>query len=167
MATDLGTVHKTDDGRFAVRFERRLAHPPEKVWRAITEPDELRAWFPAVVDFPLEPGATIRFGATPEQVRRMFMPEGSATYGEMVRVDPPWLLEYTWEGELLRWELSATDAGTLLVFTNIVDSRDKAVLVGGGWHAGLEIVEAQLDGTPVDWSAWDRAEQLIKEYEGR
>ena len=164
MATDLGTVHKTDDGRFAVRFERRLAHPPEKVWRAITEPDELRAWFPAVVDFPREPGATITFGATPEQVRRGYVAEGFATHGRIVRIDPPWLLEFTWEGELLRWELTATESGTLLVFTNIVDSQDKAVLVGGGWHAGLEIVEAQLDGKPIDWSAWDRAEQLTEEY---
>ena len=27
------------EGRPALRFTRRLAHPPEKVWRALTEPE--------------------------------------------------------------------------------------------------------------------------------
>jgi hypothetical protein len=31
--------------RAGVRFERRLSHPPERVWRAITERDELAKWF--------------------------------------------------------------------------------------------------------------------------
>src|SRR5439155_20424380 len=30
----------TEQGRQVLRFERRLAHPVEKVWRAITEPAE-------------------------------------------------------------------------------------------------------------------------------
>jgi hypothetical protein len=28
-------------GRTTLRFERILAHPPERVWRALTEKDEL------------------------------------------------------------------------------------------------------------------------------
>lgn len=34
------------DGRPALCFERRLAHSVERVWRAITEPEEMRHWFP-------------------------------------------------------------------------------------------------------------------------
>jgi len=40
------------DGRWRLRFERRLHHPPDRVWRAITEPDGLRAWFPFDFDAP-------------------------------------------------------------------------------------------------------------------
>ncbi|MEV0089074.1 hypothetical protein [Saccharopolyspora sp. NPDC050642] len=39
-----------DDGRYELRFERRLAHPREKVWRAIIGPAQLRAWFVEILD---------------------------------------------------------------------------------------------------------------------
>ena len=38
-------TYETVDNRPALRFERRLAHPIDKVWRAVTEPDELGRWF--------------------------------------------------------------------------------------------------------------------------
>jgi len=35
------------DGRFgSCAFSRKLRHRPEKVWLALTEPDNLAAWFP-------------------------------------------------------------------------------------------------------------------------
>jgi hypothetical protein len=34
------------DDRPTLRFERRYDHGVERVWRAITDPDELRHWFP-------------------------------------------------------------------------------------------------------------------------
>lgn len=40
-----GTLETVDD-RHTLRFERHLDHPVERVWRAITDPDELRHWFP-------------------------------------------------------------------------------------------------------------------------
>jgi uncharacterized protein YndB with AHSA1/START domain len=164
-ADGLGTLSRTDDGRYALRFERRLAHPPEKVWRAITEWQHLRAWFPAIVEFDLRPGAELRFGATPEQQRRYGMSADQVTLGAVTQVDPPRLLEYSWGDEILRWELQADGAGGCrMVFTNIVDDRDTAVAAAAGWHAGLEVVAAQLDGRPLDWSAWDRAEQLSGDY---
>jgi uncharacterized protein YndB with AHSA1/START domain len=41
-----GTL-ETIDGRPALRIERRLAHTVARVWRAVTEPDELAQWFVA------------------------------------------------------------------------------------------------------------------------
>jgi hypothetical protein len=32
--------------RHELRFERRLGHSVQRVWRAITDPEELRHWFP-------------------------------------------------------------------------------------------------------------------------
>ena len=48
----------------AVRLERRLPDPPAVVWRAITERDQLKAWFPCdviVEDGRWEAGAAITF----------------------------------------------------------------------------------------------------------
>jgi uncharacterized protein YndB with AHSA1/START domain len=162
---DLGSVYTTADGRYALRFERRYDHPPAKVWRAITEPEQLRAWFPAVVEFDLTPGARLRFVPTDEQRRRYGMTDEQATTGVVTRVDPPVLLEYTWDREILRWELTPQDThGCRLVFTNVFDDRAMAGPAGAGWHAGLEVVAAQLDGRPVDWSPWDRADELTSTY---
>ena len=48
MNTEWGTLD-TIGGKAVVRFERRLAHAPEKVFRAISDPAEMRHWFPARV----------------------------------------------------------------------------------------------------------------------
>ena len=45
-----GTL-ETIDGRPALRFERRLAWPVERVWQAVSEPAELERWFPAAADW--------------------------------------------------------------------------------------------------------------------
>ena len=43
-------------------FERRLSHPVDRVWQAITEPDELVHWFPSKVDVDdCAPGGAMRF----------------------------------------------------------------------------------------------------------
>lgn len=151
----LGTVDQADDGRFALRFERRLPHPPAKVWRAITEIDHLRVWFVAILDYDrsslaFADGAALAFvpRAAPE------LPTG---HGHVTRFDPPRLLEYTWDSELLRWELEADGAdGCLLVFTNIVDERGTATAVAPGWHAGLDNLTALLAGHDSDRVDWER-----------
>jgi hypothetical protein len=42
---ELGTLTRQGD-RWVLTFTRRLAHPREKVWRAVTEPEHLSAWYP-------------------------------------------------------------------------------------------------------------------------
>ena len=49
------------DGRWQLRFTRKLAHPPEKVWRALTELEHLAAWFPTDIEGERAPGAELRF----------------------------------------------------------------------------------------------------------
>ena len=44
-----------------LRYERRLAHPMERVWRAITEDADLAAWFPTTIEGPRRDGAPLRF----------------------------------------------------------------------------------------------------------
>ncbi|MGH3993115.1 MAG: SRPBCC domain-containing protein [Pseudonocardiaceae bacterium] len=53
--------HETVGGQPAVRFQRRLAHPVERVWRAVTDPEQLGSWFPCRVEVDLRPGGPMRF----------------------------------------------------------------------------------------------------------
>lgn len=166
----LATTHTTEDGRLALRFERRLAHAPDKVWRALTEAGELGRWFAAVVDRDLTAGATVRFTMTDEAKRRMDVPptEGSLGDGTVLTASAPTLLEYTWGEELLRWELTPDgEDGCRLVFTDTLPGSE----TGGGdladtcgaWDAAFEVFEAVLDDR-VPGSAWDRFEALADAY---
>ena len=127
---------------FALRFERRLGHPREKVWRALTERDELRTWFVQILDYDrsrleFTEGAELAFVAT----------SGPIGAGTVVRADRPRLLEYTWDGETLRFELTADgEHACTLVFTNIVDGPETGSAVAPGWEAGLDLLAAHLDG---------------------
>src|SRR4051794_15127554 len=44
------TLVALDGQRWNVSFERTLPHPPEKVWRALTEAEHLKAWFPTTIE---------------------------------------------------------------------------------------------------------------------
>ncbi|GAB2584381.1 SRPBCC domain-containing protein [Kribbella endophytica] len=164
MASERGTVHATDDGRVAIRFVRLFEHPPEKVWRALTDPEQLAAWFPAVVDLAAE--GELFFGVTERQRATYGMeddPERKPN-GRMLRHEPPSVLEYEWLDEILTWELTGTAEGCRLVFTNVLSDREAAGPAAAGWEAGLEVVAAQLDGVPITWDPFARADELASEY---
>ncbi len=80
---------KSEELRCVRRFERRLPHAPEKVWRALTDPKELAHWFPEG--------------------------EWGPHAGKIIAWDPPHLLSYTFGDETLRWELLPTAEGCTLV----------------------------------------------------
>ncbi len=112
--TRYGTLH-TADGRQVLRFERRLAHPVDKVWRAITEPGQLRHWFPAdiVVKTAFVTGGEIEF---------VFREgEWETLGGRILELDPPRVLAYTWDVDLLRFELRPEGPHCVLVFTYTFD----------------------------------------------
>ena len=116
-----GTLEVRDDGKYVLRFERRLAHPPEKVWAALTEPDQLRRWFPTDIEGERRPGAPIRFVFREDAPSAADMPEllehdPQDLDGEFTEFDPPRLLAYRWGDEHLRWELEPTAEGCRLAF---------------------------------------------------
>ncbi len=162
----LGSLHRREDGRFELRFERRLAHSIDRGWRSITDPDQLRCWFPAAVDMDLAVGAKLRFELTAEaQRRRDIADEDMTSCGEVVAVDPPRLLEYTWSGEILRSELEPTADGCRLRLTNVFDDRAMAADDGAGWHVALEALGMALDGREVNRLAlFDRADEMTGTY---
>ncbi len=58
--TGLGTLSRQGD-RWTLRFTRRLAHPREKVWRAVTAPEHLAVWYPQEIVGERKAGAPLRF----------------------------------------------------------------------------------------------------------
>lgn len=135
-----GTVRELADGRVELRFERWFPHSRDKVWRALTSTAELRTWFVEILDYDrsrltFSPGATLEFVADG-------FPPGN---GEVLACVPPSLLEYTWDAEVLRWELTERDGGCLLVFTNTVADGGTAAAVDPGWDLGLKRLADALD----------------------
>jgi uncharacterized protein YndB with AHSA1/START domain len=53
------------DGRPAVRFQHIYSHPIERVWAAVTQPDELSHWFPFAVQIEPKAGGRIEFSGDP------------------------------------------------------------------------------------------------------
>ena len=45
MSTADGVVENRADGSTVIHFERRLAHPVERVWEAITDPAQVVRWW--------------------------------------------------------------------------------------------------------------------------
>jgi uncharacterized protein YndB with AHSA1/START domain len=150
--------------RWQLTFTRRLAHPPETVWRAITEPEHLAAWFPARMDGERAAGATLTFVFEGG--------EGPTTEGEMLVYDPPSTLEYRWGSETLRFELRpdsdadgvADGQGCLLTFVNTFDELGKAARDAAGWHACLDLLACDLDGARPPWDSLERWRQVHPGY---
>lgn len=81
--------------------------------------------------------------------------------------DPPRVLEYTWEGDLLRWELKPEGTGCLLVFTTIPGDRANVARDATGWHFCLDNLEAAVDGNPAAGFDKERFSALNAEYAAR
>ncbi|GAB3430913.1 SRPBCC domain-containing protein [Actinophytocola sediminis] len=125
-----GTL-ETIEGRPALRFERTLAHSVERVWRAISTPAELAAWFPAAAEWTPAPGETIEaYGST----------------GQVTEVDPPHRLAWTFGGERFSFDLAAEEEGCRLVFTHVFDDRTLAAQTAAGWETYLARLEPHLAG---------------------
>ncbi len=84
---DEGTLIQAGD-RWQLRFERRLAHPREKVWRALTEPELVRRWWHAgrgemtACEIDLRVGGRWRYAMRPHDG------EEFAFYGEFLEIVP-------------------------------------------------------------------------------
>src|SRR5439155_10034394 len=82
-----GRLEQVGD-RWQLVFTRRLPHPPEKVWRAITEAEHLAAWFPTTIEGERRTGASLRFAFREHEIPPM--------EGEMLACEPPSKLEFMW-----------------------------------------------------------------------
>jgi uncharacterized protein YndB with AHSA1/START domain len=135
-----------DGQRIGIRFVRRLAHPAERVWAALTESEQLRYWLPCDIVGERRAGADIELPFWPAQVEKYGL-EQTSLPGMIEVWEPPAVFQWTWGGDVVRFELHGTPDGTTLTFTTWLQSSDpdEAAAVAGGYHVCLDELRLLLD----------------------
>jgi uncharacterized protein YndB with AHSA1/START domain len=128
-------------------IERELPHPPEKIWRALTQGPLLKEW---LMDNDFEPvvGHKFNFCATP------FPGWDGMIDCEVLVVEPNKKLSYSWNAlglkSVVDWTLVATKGGTLVRMEQSGFLPDQEAAYKGanyGWQkfiGGLERVVTGL-----------------------
>lgn len=152
----LGTILRNQD-RVGLRFVRHLRHSPDRVWRALTDRDQLQHWFPTDMVGDRAEGAELEMPFWPEHVAAYGLQDIAVTHGRLRTWDPPRVLELAWEHELLRYELEADGGHTVLTLTvwlgdplahgpdGSPDEASGTASAAAGYHTCLEHLEALLD----------------------
>ncbi len=157
-ADDLGRLDDLE-GRVRVTFTRRFPQAPDTVWRSLTEPAHLAAWFPTTVEGERAAGARLRFAFPAD--------EAPPFDGEMLVYEPPSLMELRWGDEILRFVLEADGSGSVLRFSATFDELGKVARDGAGWHACLDLLGHEISGRAAPWSSADRWRQVHPAYVDR
>lgn len=143
-----GTLH-TVDGSPALRFERHLSYPVDRVWRAVSDPAELASWMPAAADWTPKKDEVFELGGQS---------------GRITELDPPHVIAWTFAGQRFRFELSAEGTGCVLVFTHVFDDSVPAAQTAAGWECYFDRFDALLAGEAL---SEERAHQPIGERHER
>jgi uncharacterized protein YndB with AHSA1/START domain len=163
----------------AVRFERLLPAPIDRVWEYLADPALRAEWF-AGGDIELKSGGSLTLvfrnsdlGPPGEEVPEKFRQyEGMESKGEVIRAEPPRLLVFLWFEESgppteVRWELEPRGDATLMTLTHSrLPNRAMMVDVSGGWHLHLDVLEQVLAGRERA-PFWSRNEALTRDYDAR
>jgi uncharacterized protein YndB with AHSA1/START domain len=131
-----GAQVRKDGEKWTLILVRDLRHPPEKVWRAITEPAHLREWAPFEVDRSL--------GTVGTTVNLTWVGTAQVSETRVTRADAPKVLEF----HDIRWELEAFGGGTRLTLWHSIDRRFIA-WGAAGWHICFDVLERLLVGEPI------------------
>ena len=140
---------------FPDRIERtvELAHPPDKVWAALTTADGLRAWFGNEATIDLRPGGAARMTWTQE---------GFTAQMRVERVEEPTVFGFTWgifglpeedpRRTYVEFTLESAGAGTRLTvvesgFAQLAKDAHTKAYDGNtdGWAKELGELAAYLD----------------------
>jgi uncharacterized protein YndB with AHSA1/START domain len=138
---NLARVQK-DGENWTLVVVRQLRHSPEKVWRAITDPAQLREWAPFDAD------GNMGIAGKLVKLSTVGTPTPLISQTCIQRADEPTLLEYQWGDGALRWELENFEGGTRLTLWHSIDRRYIA-MGAAGWHICLDVLDHSLSGKPL------------------
>lgn len=127
----------------SVIVEREMPFPPEKIWRALTQPHLISEW---LMQTDFEPVADHRFSLRADW--------GSVDC-QVLEIEPHKTLSYTWAAygleSVVTWTLTPTKAGTQLRMEQAgfrLDQEQAYRGAGYGWQkffANLEQTLAKID----------------------
>jgi uncharacterized protein YndB with AHSA1/START domain len=151
-----GAQVRKEGEKWTLILVRELRHPPEKVWKALTDPAHLREWAPFVVDANLGSLGKVTLtwvgNPAPQEIT-------------VTRADSPTVLEYS----DTRWELEPLGTGTRLTLWHNIDRRFIA-WGAAGWHISFDMLHRLLAGEPMqrmarpDAMRSDAWKRLVAEY---
>ena len=129
-------------GTGVIAVDEYLAHPPTKVWRALTDPELLGRWL-MPNDFAPVVGHRFTFRTAPQ-------PDGGfdgIVHCEVLDIEPERLLRLAWRGGHLdttvTWTLHAEGRGTRLFLEHAGFDPDDPwqqhafTVMGGGWRSNM------------------------------
>ena len=141
------------DDRAAVQFERVYAHPLSRVWQAVADPEELRAWFPSSLVFEPVVGGAVTFAGDPNV---------ADADGIVLEYEPPRAFAFTWGDNEIRLHLeTAGDDGCRLRLTDKLAAENEAARNAAGWDVCLHGLDRLIEhdeignphGSDIDWPA--------------
>jgi uncharacterized protein YndB with AHSA1/START domain len=122
-----------------VTVEREFAHPPEKLWRALTQPHLIEAW---LMKNDFVPAAGHRF---------TLRGDWGSVECQVTELEPERSLAYSWVAmgldSVVTWTLTPTGAGTLLRMDQTGFRPDQDQAYNGakyGWGKFFEGLERVL-----------------------
>jgi uncharacterized protein YndB with AHSA1/START domain len=144
----------TDD-LHTIRVDEFLPHPPEKIWRALTEPELIARWLMPAPGFRLEVGHEFTFQTDPIPGVGF----GGIGYSQVLAFDEPKMLRIAWRAapsdpsgldSVVAFTLSPEGTGTrLFIEHDGFDPDDPYQLagrrmMGGGWKSAGNRISAVL-----------------------
>jgi uncharacterized protein YndB with AHSA1/START domain len=136
-----GAQVRKDGEKWTLIVVRELRHPPEMVWEALTDPAHLSAWAPFDADRNLADEGPVKLSL-------VGTPKAQVFECAVRRAEAPRLLEYSWGGNDLRWELEPLGGGTRLTLWHNIDHRFIS-WGAAGWHICFDVLERLLAGEPI------------------
>lgn len=156
------TLGQKDGDNWTLVLVRELRHSPDKVWQALTQPDQLRQWAPFDADRNLA-------SVGPAQLTTVGVSAPQVSETKVRRADVDRALEFEWGGGDVRWELEPLGEGTRLTLWASINHRYIA-MGAAGWHICLDVLGGFLDGAPIgrivagDALKFEGWQRLNKEY---
>lgn len=157
-----GAGIEKDGEKWTLTLVRELRHPPELVWEALTDPEQLAEWAPFDADRRMD-------SAGPVKLSTVGAPTPQVAETIVKRAEAPRLLEYSWGGSDLRWELEPRGDGTRLTLWHNID-RQYISWGAAGWHICFDVLDQLLAGQPLgrivgpDVMKFEGWQRLTSEY---
>ena len=139
----LGTITKDGDNYTAV-LTRELPHPPETVWRLLTDPARFVDWL-APGEIELKVGGKARLD---------FVDSGIVIDSAVTECEENARLTYSWSGpgepdRPVSWSLEPIEEGTVLTLKLGSPADEDVARSCAGWEAHLMMLLAAIEGVPI------------------
>lgn len=156
-----------------LRMQRLLPGPIERVWNYLLDENLRRQWL-AAGKMEARTGSSFEFVWRNDELTQPpgQRPEGFGDehrmQGRVLACDPPHRLQYSWfdDGDVTIELAQQGDEVLLTLVHRRLTTQNGRLMVGAGWHAHLDILQARLAGTQLP-AFWDHWVALRAEYDRR